>query len=119
MDELHRYSRYDGGANHIHDRTAMHEMQHAGSTISMVMSRMPVAEGVEFDGTSLILEHGQLPDTALSALVGRRLGDLVEIDPVIDGRIIQAIHPIPPDALGNRKRHAVHVALPFEPVPLP
>lgn len=118
LEDMHRYTSYDGGANHIHDKTAVHEMDHEGTTISMVMTEIVVRDGVVFDGSSLMVEQDRLPDTTLTALVGRPLADLVEIHPVIDGRIIQAARNMPPSALGGRPRHCIHVALPFEPIPL-
>jgi hypothetical protein len=118
LEDMHRFTSYDGGANHITDKTAVHEMDHEGGTISMTMTEIVVRDGVVFDGSSLVVEHDRLPATVISALVGRPLGDLVEIHPVIDGRIIQAAHNMPPTALGSRPRHCVHVALPFEPTPI-
>lgn len=118
IEDMHRFTSYDGGANHISDNTAVHEVDHEGAAISIAMTEITVRDGVVFDGSSLVVDHDRLPDTTLAALVGRPLSDLVGIHPVIDGRIIQAARNMPPSALGSRSRHAVHVTLPFEPIPL-
>lgn len=43
-----------------------------------------------FDGAELVLPDAQLPDTVLSAIVGRPLGDLVRVHEEIDERIVTA-----------------------------
>ena len=60
-----------------------------------IRTPLPLASGrsASYDGKRLTLPAAALPDTVMTALQGRPLGDLVAVHPLLDGRTIRRITP--------------------------
>ena len=56
--------------------------------LPMALIELPVKDRVTFDGHSLSVHGVELPQSVMDNLEGRRLGDVIEIDPTLDDRII-------------------------------
>jgi hypothetical protein len=79
---------YNGGARLEGNANAIEEVREGDATLRTV--RVPVRPGgtLSMWGPHLQMRGPDLPDTVLLAASGRRLGEVVEVEPVLAGRII-------------------------------
>lgn len=90
------FSAHPGHGMHAFGNAFAGDLTRGGETISFIGFRMHVGTArpggvpVFFDGVQITL-HAEIPETALQALVGRRVGDLAKLDGAVDDRVIRQI----------------------------
>jgi len=119
MGDLHNFTRYVGSDRLENDKVAVVDVDANEGPVSIALPRLRISPETTFDGESIHIAHAGLPETALTALVGRCVGDVASVHPDVDGRTIIHASNVSSVASSMSRGPQIELIVAVHPVPLP